>query len=314
MENLEKAKRFRQDNNYVQVLRYAELATIKLKLLKDRPFEILDKAFSCKTTALNFTGRHREAMESAKERYSMWAMTNIRNPNSIWAAFDLIECCIHLQEYVDAELFARTAYEIIHERTDNTIPLNIRQQTLARGAQYLALTTFQLAQAGGIAPEAKQAAGVKAIALARQALEIHTQLYGAGSVDAATNMVVLQALDHFNDIDDDEILRLYQNSYPIFVRLQGGTSSNVALNEKNIANAYRKRARRAYNADDLDRELDNLELALPHYLEELRIHNANNNMASVAESRRNVTFIEEEILQVRAFITEKAAAAASSNH
>ena len=127
-------------------------------------------------------------------------------------------------------------------------------------------------------------------------------------------MVVLQALDHFNDIDDDEILRLYQNSYPIFVRLQGGTSSNVALNEKNIANAYRKRARRAYNADDLDRELDNLELALPHYLEELRIHNANNNMASVAESRRNVTFIEEEILQVRAFITEKAAAAASSNH
>ena len=167
MENLEKAKRFRQDNNYVQVLRYAELATIKLKLLKDRPFEILDKAFSCKTTALNFTGRHREAMESAKERYSMWAMTNIRNPNSIWAAFDLIECCIHLQEYVDAELFARTAYEIIHERTDNTIPLNIRQQTLARGAQYLALTTFQLAQAGGIAPEAKQAAGVKAIALAR---------------------------------------------------------------------------------------------------------------------------------------------------
>ena len=54
-------------------------------------------------------GRYREAMETAKERYSMWAMTNIRNPASILAAFDLIECCIHVNEYVDAEMFARTA-------------------------------------------------------------------------------------------------------------------------------------------------------------------------------------------------------------
>ena len=245
----------------------------------------------------------------------MWAMTNIRHPSSIWAAFDLIECCIHLNEYADAEMFARTAYEIINETTDNIISPNQRQEILAKGAVYLANATLALSHAGGIAPEAKQAAGVKAIALAREALEITTQLFGARSVDAATNMVVLaQALDHFNDVDDDEIIRLYAQANSIFIRIEGSTSSNVAVNENNFADAYRKRARRAYNADDLDRELVNLELALPHYLEELRILKANNDVASVAESRHNVTFIEEKILQVRAFIAEKAAAAASSNH
>ena len=313
--HLEKSERFNQDNNYVQALRYAELALIKLKLLKDRPFETLDKAFSYKTSALRRLGRHAEAMENAKERYSMWAMTNIRHPSSIWAAFDLIECCIHLNEYADAEMFARTAYEIINETTDNIISPNQRQEILAKGAVYLANATLALSHAGGIAPEAKQAAGVKAIALAREALEITTQLFGARSVDAATNMVVLaQALDHFNDVDDDEIIRLYAQANSIFIRIEGSTSSNVAVNENNFADAYRKRARRAYNADDLDRELVNLELALPHYLEELRILKANNDVASVAESRHNVTFIEEKILQVRAFIAEKAAAAASSNH
>ena len=43
-------------------------------------------------------------MENAKERYSMWAMTNIRDPNSIRAAFDLIDCCLQLKEFFDAEL------------------------------------------------------------------------------------------------------------------------------------------------------------------------------------------------------------------
>ena len=178
MVNLENATRFLGNNNHMQALRYAEVALTKLKLLKDdRPLEALNDAFSCKTTALNFMGRHREAMESAKERYSMWAMADIRNPNSIWAAFDLIECCMHLKDYVDAELFARTALEIINERTDNIVPLNLRQETLARGISCLAKATLSLAQAGGIAPEAKQASGMKATCT-RSARDQHSAVWG----------------------------------------------------------------------------------------------------------------------------------------
>ena len=190
MVNLENAKRFLGNNNHMQALRYAEVALTKLKLLKDdRPLEALNVAFTCKTTALNFMGRYGEAMESAKERYSMWAMTDIRNPNSIWAAFDLIECCLRIEEYIDAEMFARTTLEIINQRTDNIIPLDQRQETLARYTLNLAIATFRLAQAGGgMAPEAKQAAGVKAIALVRDALEINSQAYGAESTEVAFAM------------------------------------------------------------------------------------------------------------------------------
>ena len=179
MAHLVKARGFLQDNNHVQALKHAELALTKLKLLKDRPFDAMDDAFACKSGALKFMGRQTEAMESAKERYTMWAMSNIRNPRSIYAAFDLIECCLHIEEYADAELFARTAYEIINERTDNIIPADMQQQTLARGSALLAQATLSLAQARGIAPDVKQEAGVKAIALAREALEIDIQLCGA---------------------------------------------------------------------------------------------------------------------------------------
>ena len=192
MANLEKAKGFLGNNNHVQALRYAELlALTKLKLLKDRPFDVLDDAFACKTSSFRFMGRYGEAMESAKERYSMWAMTDIRNPRSVWATFDLVECCLQLNEFIEAEMFARTAYEIINQKTDNIIPLDRRQEARAHGARHLATATLCLAKAGGIAPEAKQAAGVKAIALAREGLEINTQLFGADSKEAANSMVTL---------------------------------------------------------------------------------------------------------------------------
>ena len=290
MVNLENATRFLGNNNHMQALRYAEVALTKLKLLKDdRPLEALNVAFTCKTTALNFMGRYGEAMESAKERYSMWAMTDIRNPNSIWAAFDLIECCLHLNEFVDAEMFARTAYEIINQRTDNIIPNDGRQQILARGAYYLAKATFRLAQAGGIAPEAKQAAGVKAIALAREALEINRQAYGVESTTVATTMEALaEMLDYFNEVDDDEVIRLYEHSISIFARVQGELSVTVAVAEHNLGLQYKRRAIRAHNAHDLDLAILNLNLALPRYCEATRIFKATNRMdyadASVRES------------------------------
>ena len=315
MAHLGKARGFERDNNHVQALRFSELALNKLKLLKDRPFDAMDEALTFKTTALRFMGRYREAMESAKERYSLWAMTNIRNPNSIWAAFDLIECCLHIGEFVDAELFARTAYEIINERTDNIIPLDQRQKFLARGAHFLARATHLLAKTGGIAPEAKQATGVKAIALAREALVINTRLFGVENEQVADNMLVLaQILNYFNDVADDEVLRLYGQAKAIFAQVQGSSSPNVAACEYNLGVAYYSRAIRAQAAHDLDRCVANLELALPHCREAVRIYTDIPNQVEYANSAlRRVVEVEEGIRQIRRLIATQEAAGASSS-
>ena len=301
MANLDKARRLQPYNP--QRLDYAESALSNLKQLKDRPLEAMDDALAFRTTSLRFRGRHREAMENAKERYSMWAMTNIRHSSSIWAAFDLIECCIYNNEFVDAELFARTAYEIINERTDNIIPPDTRQQTLARGASYLARATLALAQDGGIAPEAKQAAGVEAIALAREALMLETQLHGAEHVNAAGEMLTLaQVLEYFTDVNDDEVIRLFEQTRAIFARVEGSSTLNVGGCEMNLAKAYENRAMRAavaHNLDrdhpnDLDRYLADLELALSHFREAARFYSSvNHNNAD--QARRKATKIEEQL-------------------
>ena len=311
--NVEKARGMRPDGPHSLTLRlrYCEQALTKLKLLNDRPLEGIDDALTFKTTTLRYMGRHEEAMENAKERYTMWAMTNIRNPRSIWAAFDLIDCCIQMKEYVDAELFASTAYEIINERTDNIIPMDQQQEILARGARYLALATYELARNGGTAPEAKQAAGVKATALAREALEVSTQLFGSGSDDAAMNMTVLaDVLQFSNGVDDDEILRLYVRAKAIYARVHGSLSLNVALTEKNLGVTYHNRAMRAHAAHDLDRYVANLQLALPHFREAARIYRLINHAERADLASRDV-MNTEMLLQLEG-ITRSTTATASA--
>ena len=57
MANLQKAVGFNRDRNYVQSLRYSELALKKLKQLNDHPIEDIDEALRGKFTALNFMGQ-----------------------------------------------------------------------------------------------------------------------------------------------------------------------------------------------------------------------------------------------------------------
>ena len=101
MVNLKKALGFYGQRNWAQALRYAEIAATKLKLLKDRLLEtvkLIDEALKCKFDALQFMGRHREAMECIQECYSLWAMNHLRHPGSMTAALALIECCLHNEE------------------------------------------------------------------------------------------------------------------------------------------------------------------------------------------------------------------------
>ena len=162
-----------------------------------------------------------------------------------------------------------------------------------------------MAQAEGIAPEAKKEAGLKAIALARKALEINTQMCGIESTEVAHDIFELaSALDCFNNVDDDEVLRLYEQSKAIYSRVHGSSSLNVGVNEKNIGDVYYARAlsaRAAYDVDRLGTEnlqlvhssIENMRLALPRYREAVRIYRAVNRMDKAENALRLVSQTED---------------------
>ena len=167
MAHLQKAKGFHRNRNWMQLLRYSDLALVKLKQLTDRPIETLDDALSHKFDALNFMGQKREALECAKELYCLY-LTSHTHPPAIRASFALIESCIHNKEDEDAELYARTTWETITLSRDSHIPDDERQYFTAQGAYFLATAMLNLAMHGHIPPEANQAVGQEAIGLARR--------------------------------------------------------------------------------------------------------------------------------------------------
>ena len=301
--NLEKAKGFHQQHNWVQSLRYGELAATKLKQLKDRRLEtvkLINDALAYKFDALNRMARYRETMECAEERYTLWAMNHMRNPGSIHAAFALIQSCLHNKNYEDAEHYARHAMFMINDMADNFIPSDQRPQYLADVSSLLSSAIYKSqltgAMAGSIPPEQKQKAGEEAIELARQALKLHTQLHGVESADVAHDMHVLSdTLDYFNNVDDDEILRLREQAIAICRRVEGNSSMNVASGEHKLGGAYHRRGDRALSVNDLDRALANLELALPHLREAARIYRAINHVNSANAALELVAQVERNI-------------------
>ena len=155
---------------------------------------------------------------------------------------------------------------------------------------------LELAKNGDIPPEANQTAGQEAIALARRALEIHTQLHGLEHSDVADDMSLLaDLLNYFNNVDDDEVLHLYEESIAIQARVEGSLSVNVAVGEEHLAIAYKNRAARARTVNDLDRELTNLELALLHYREAVRIYRSVNHLNSADQVEQSIVKVEEAL-------------------
>ena len=308
----DKAFGFYRVNNWSQVLHYSDLAATKLKQLKDCPIEDLSDALSYKCDALGYMGRHREQLEYAKEWYCLWN-TKPTDVGAIRAAFTLIQSCKQNKEFVEAHLYASTLNEIINHKYDNKIPDDQRQRYTARGACNLAEATLQLAMAGGIPPEKKQKAGQEAIALARRALEIHTQLYGTVNRIVAGDMSTLaQVLDYFNDArDDEEVLHLFEQAKSSYARELGPSSPNVAACECQLGNAYYKRAEHAHDALDPDRALANLKLALPCYRESVRINRAIGRVEDADNDAQNIIVVEGALRQIASEWARAEAAAAA---
>ena len=295
--HLVKAKGFFEQRNWSQSTRYSDLALTKFKQMKDRPIEAIDEVLRGKFYALNALGRHRDALECAKERYCLTNITNYTHPPAIEASFSLIESCIQNREFFDAELYSRVLWETLTLSRDGNIPEDLQQSYLARGATELARAILLLAKTGILPAKKSQAAGQEAITLARRVVEIHTRLLGIECYEAAVGMLLLaQILDHFNDVNDDEILRLYEQAKPIFVRVQGTLSVNVAMCEKNMGLAYKRRANRANFVEDVPLYVANLELAMPRLREAIRLYSA---MSYFEESDRMIreTIDVEQSLQ-----------------
>ena len=121
--------------------------------------------------------------------------------------------------------------------------------------------------------------------------------------------LLADALDYFNDVDN-EILRLREQAIAIYRRVEGSLTPNVAVGEFNLGLAYGKRADRAHVANDLDRCIANLELALPHYREAARIYSTTNRVDNANEALRKFTQTEDNIQHVR---IKRAEAPESSN-
>ena len=310
MDHLNKAKGFQRERNWPQALRQSDLAATKLKQLKDRPLEAISEALELKCIALGDLGRHREQLECATEWYCLWNTTPT-DVGAIDAAFFLIQSCMTNKEYEDAHLYASTLYEIINHKHDNKIPEDQRQYYIARGAYCLAKADVRLAKTGGIPPEKMQKTGQEAIALARKALEMHTQLYGTECSATANDMSVLaEALDYFNDAADDEALRLFQQSLSINTRVFGSTSVNVATVEDKLGDAYTRRAIKSHHVPD--RCASMLELSLPHYREAARIFRAVGRVAEVDRVARNIVTAEDLMRKITTTIAANDGAAAAA--
>ena len=312
MSHFTKAMGFHRECNWVQALRHIDLSLLKLKPMKQRPIEIISEALAIKYNALQQTHRHAESLHCAKDKYNLWAMARgPAHPSTIDAAFYLIDSLLLNKEFEDAELFARTLWEIIHSNNhvDNDIPAYKRPLYVTKAADALAQAIYRLAESGGIPPEKKQKAGEMAIARARQSLESSTRLYGTEDGLTASAMYGLaQILDFFNNTDDDEILRLFEQSIAIFTRVDGHKSQNVAVSENSLGSAYKKRAIRASEIMDLERSVANLELALVHFREAAQIHRTNNNVVHATQSLKSADGIEEHLRKIK--IARAAAAAA----
>ena len=310
--HLLKADGFDREQNWAQSFRFSESALTSLTKLNPRPLEvinIIDEAMRTKYNALSFMGHRKEALECAKERYSLWAAGYMRHYRMLFAAFPLIEGLIQNGEFEQAALIARTAYDMIINDVDNIIPEDKRQDFLAHGSRLLAEATRALGESGGIPPAEKQKAGEEAIVAARKALEIRIHMHGAQSVEVAISMGTLASvLKCFGAVDDDEILRLHEQAIATYSQLQGSLSRNVAVNEYNLGNDYEKRAIKAHAAKDLDRCVANLELALPHFREAERIYRATDQMGpAAANAAKAVEEIEGNLRRVAITIAKAAA-------
>ena len=241
-------------------------------------------------------GRYREQLECAKEWYCLWN-TKPTDTGAIDAVFALIDSCMQNKEYADAHLYASTLWGIINHKHDNKIPENQRQHYIARGAYYLAAATLRLAIAGGLSAEEKQKAEQEAIALARKAMEIHTQMTEDDNV--AIDMGVLaEALDYFHDDRDDEALRLYENAKAIHTRVYGSSSVNVAITDAKLGAAYYNRSINAHRDNDLEREQAALERSLPHFCEADRIYRAVGRVDEANDAAQNVVDAEQRLRQL----------------
>ena len=238
--HLKTAQVLHGQHNYVQALHHSELAVTKLKQLQeDRHVDgyMVDEVMKTNYNVLHSMGQHPKAVLFAKEWHILWLdlWSDDRNNTLLMHAPDLllnspvalIESSIHNNDFVDAESFARGLWTTITSELHH-FPEDQRQAITSRGAYWLAQAAYYLSANDGVAPDEKEIVGDEVISLARTALEIDTQLFGIESEKVACDLALLaRVLKYFNNVVDDEVLRMYEKRRHVAVtaRRRKGSSS-----------------------------------------------------------------------------------------
>ena len=111
-------------------------------------------------------------------------------------------------------------------------------------------------------------------------------------------MVVLaEGLEYFTDVDNEEVLRLFEQAKAIHARVYGSSSVTVAVCEGKMGANYIRRGVRAEGAKDIDRYVANLELALPRCREEARIYRAIGHVDNADKAAQGVIDVEKALHQ-----------------
>ena len=130
---------------------------------------------------------------------------------------------------------------------------------------------------------------------------------GPIATNSSDILTLVEALGYFNDDYDDEVLRLFEQSISIYAQVYGSSSSSVAIGEHGLGNAFRRRAKRACDANYLERCMANLELALLRYREEARIFRAIGLEEDADRGAQSVVVVEEQLQEVAVAIAAAAA-------
>ena len=116
-------------------------------------------------------------------------------------------------------------------------------------------------------------------------------------------------LDYFNNVDDEEVFRLIEQAISIYGRVNGYLSEDVASSRHKLGIAYLRKVLRAFQANDVERCLAILDIALPHYHEAARIYRAIDRMDSADAVLHSAAYAD---VNFRRIITNRVVPAAVS--
>jgi tetratricopeptide (TPR) repeat protein len=206
----------------------------KVKCEKRR-INLIFVALVGKGNRLVFQQEYNEAKTVYEELYNLVAEAYyVDHPLVLKAANYLIEFLIQIEEYEDAERYARITYECL------TRPFDTESMDVADAAQYLANVTYKLICRDG----AEDSETMEAEMLSRKSLRIKEKLYGTNHCIIVNSKICLSNVLSIEGNHDDERKLLLEQCLAINIRRYGIDNVDTAIVNTGLANFHKEIARK----------------------------------------------------------------------